>query len=109
MSQRPNFIRAAAALAASLGALAGAQAQAFDAVRLYGAAPGKDGGTAGLAVIAGLIGGGGFGSFVFQGLNQTAMDLVLLGALPTILLALVAGIGLDLAIRSLGPQGGRAP
>ena len=63
----------------------------------------------GLAVIAGLIGGGGFGSFVFQGLNQTAMDLVLLGALPTILLALVAGIGLDLAIRSLGPQGGRAP
>ncbi|TGN42759.1 ABC transporter permease [Paracoccus liaowanqingii] len=51
----------------------------------------------GLAVIAGLIGGGGFGTFVFQGLNQTAMDLVLLGALPTIALALVAGIALDLA------------
>jgi MipA family protein len=53
MNQRPNFIRAAAALAASVGALTAAQAQAFDAVRLYGAAPGNDGGTAGLAVIAG--------------------------------------------------------
>lgn len=55
----------------------------------------------GLAVIAGLIGGGGFGTFVFQGLNQTAMDLVLLGALPTIGLALVAGIALDLLVESL--------
>ena len=54
----------------------------------------------GLAVIAGLIGGGGFGTFVFQGLNQTAMDLVLLGALPTIALALVAGIALDLLTRA---------
>lgn len=52
----------------------------------------------GLAVIAGLIGGGGFGSFVFQGLNQTAMDLILLGALPTIFLAMIAGIGLDLLV-----------
>jgi osmoprotectant transport system permease protein len=53
----------------------------------------------GLAVIAGLIGGGGFGTFVFQGLNQTAMDLVLLGALPTIAMALVAGIALDLLVQ----------
>ena len=57
----------------------------------------------GLAVIAGLIGGGGFGTFVFQGLNQTAMDMVLLGALPTIALALVAGIALDLAVRQVSP------
>ena len=55
----------------------------------------------GLAVIAGLIGGGGFGTFVFQGLNQTAMDLVLLGAVPTIALALIAGIALDLAVEAL--------
>lgn len=34
----------------------------------------------GLATIAALIGGGGFGVFVFQGIGQTAMDLVLLGA-----------------------------
>ena len=62
----------------------------------------------GLAVIAGLIGGGGFGSFVFQGLNQTAMDLVLLGALPTIALALVSGIALDLALDGLDPRKGHA-
>lgn len=49
----------------------------------------------GLAVIAGLIGGGGFGVFVFQGLNQTATDLILLGALPTVLMATVAGVLLD--------------
>ncbi|MDO5641310.1 MAG: ABC transporter permease [Paracoccus sp. (in: a-proteobacteria)] len=55
----------------------------------------------GLAVIAGLIGGGGFGTFVFQGLNQTAMDLVLLGALPTIAMALIAGIALDLIVEGL--------
>lgn len=58
----------------------------------------------GLAVIAGLIGGGGFGTFVFQGLNQTAMDLVLLGALPTIALALVSGIALDLLLDQLSPR-----
>lgn len=62
----------------------------------------------GLAVIAGLIGGGGFGTFVFQGLNQTAMDLVLLGALPTIALALVAGIALDLLIQA-SRRGAAAP
>ena len=55
----------------------------------------------GLAVIAGLIGGGGFGTFVFQGLAQTATDLVLLGALPTIALALVAGLSLDLSVEAL--------
>lgn len=55
----------------------------------------------GLAVIAGLIGGGGFGTFVFQGLNQSAMDLILLGTLPTIALALVAGTTLDLIVDAL--------
>lgn len=52
----------------------------------------------GLAVIAGLIGGGGFGTFVFQGLNQTATDLILLGALPTVVLALVAAIVMDILV-----------
>ena len=52
----------------------------------------------GLAVIAGLIGGGGFGVFVFQGLNQTATDLILLGALPTVLMATVAGVLLDILV-----------
>ena len=44
----------------------------------------------GLTVVAALIGAGGLGSFVFQGIGQYATDLVLLGALPTIALALAA-------------------
>ncbi|MGV8839986.1 MAG: ABC transporter permease [Bauldia sp.] len=51
----------------------------------------------GLATIAGLIGGGGFGTFVFQGVGQSAIDLVLLGALPTVALAFAAAIVLDAA------------
>ncbi|WP_081162225.1 ABC transporter permease [Ensifer aridi] len=52
----------------------------------------------GLATIAALIGGGGFGVFVFQGIGQTAMDLVLLGAVPTVVLAFAAAIVLDALI-----------
>ena len=46
--------------------------------------------TIGLAVVAALIGAGGLGTFVFEGLGQYALDLVLLGALPAIGLALAA-------------------
>jgi osmoprotectant transport system permease protein len=46
--------------------------------------------TIGLAVVAALIGAGGLGTFVFEGLGQYAIDLVLLGALPAIFLALAA-------------------
>jgi osmoprotectant transport system permease protein len=49
----------------------------------------------GLVTVAALIGGGGFGEFVFQGIGQAATDLVLLGAVPTIALAFVAAILLD--------------
>jgi osmoprotectant transport system permease protein len=52
----------------------------------------------GLATVAALIGGGGFGVFVFQGIGQTALDLVLLGAVPTVLLAFAAAIILDALI-----------
>ena len=48
----------------------------------------------GLAVVAALIGAGGLGSFVFQGIGQGAIDLVLLGAIPTIGLALAADFAL---------------
>ncbi|MCC5882837.1 MAG: ABC transporter permease [Halomonas sp.] len=44
----------------------------------------------GLTAVAALIGAGGLGTFIFQGLGQAAMDMVLLGALPIIALALVA-------------------
>lgn len=57
----------------------------------------------GLATIAALIGGGGFGVFVFQGIGQTAMDLVLLGAVPTVLLAFAAAIILDALIEINAP------
>ncbi len=57
----------------------------------------------GLAVIAALIGGGGFGTFVFQGLNQTATDLILLGALPTVALALVSAILMDILVELARP------
>ncbi len=50
----------------------------------------------GLAVVAALIGAGGLGTFVFEGLGQYAVDLVLLGALPAIFLALGADFMLQI-------------
>ncbi|HYP56747.1 MAG TPA: ABC transporter permease [Beijerinckia sp.] len=46
----------------------------------------------GLAAVAALIGAGGLGTFVFQGIGQYALDLVLVGAIPIILLALAADL-----------------
>lgn len=59
----------------------------------------------GLATIAALIGGGGFGVFVFQGIGQTAMDLVLLGALPTVGLAFAAAVLMDATIEMTRTSG----
>lgn len=56
----------------------------------------------GLAVVAALIGAGGLGTFVFQGLGQNAVDLVLLGALATIVVALAADLGFQLLIAAAG-------
>ncbi|HVO47053.1 MAG TPA: ABC transporter permease [Steroidobacteraceae bacterium] len=55
----------------------------------------------GLATIAALIGGGGLGAFVFQGIGQTATDLVLLGAIPTVALAFCAAVLLDALVEVL--------
>ena len=44
--------------------------------------------TVGGAVIAGLVGGGGLGTFVFLGLAEASQDLVLLGVIPIVLLTL---------------------
>ncbi len=52
----------------------------------------------GLVTIAALIGGGGLGTFVFQGIGQTAIDLVLLGAIPTVALAFSAAVVLDAVV-----------
>ncbi|WP_426816702.1 ABC transporter permease [Winslowiella sp. 2C04] len=45
--------------------------------------------TVGMAVIAALIGAGGFGAIIFQGLLSSALELVLLGVIPVIALAVV--------------------
>jgi osmoprotectant transport system permease protein len=56
----------------------------------------------GLAVVAALIGAGGLGALVFQGLASGALDLVLLGVIPVVALAVVV----DAAFRILaGIQG----
>ncbi len=49
----------------------------------------------GMVTVAALIGGGGLGAFVFQGIGQTAIDLVLLGAIPIVTLAFTAALTLD--------------
>jgi len=59
----------------------------------------------GLAVVAALIGAGGLGSFVFQGLGQRALDLMLLGAIPTIFIAL----GIDFIFQMLLGAARRTP
>ncbi|KAA0575384.1 ABC transporter permease [Azospirillum sp. B21] len=65
----------------------------------------------GLAAVAALIGAGGLGAIMFQGLFANALDLVLLGAVPVILLA-VAGdallsIGIAAATSHIGLSPGR--
>jgi osmoprotectant transport system permease protein len=61
----------------------------------------------GLAVVAALIGAGGLGSLIFEGLGQYAADLVLLGALPAILLALMADFLLQTLAALLNRRFGR--
>jgi osmoprotectant transport system permease protein len=55
----------------------------------------------GMVTIAALIGGGGLGTFVFQGIGQTAIDLVLLGAIPIVALAFSAAVLLDALVEAL--------
>jgi len=52
----------------------------------------------GMVTVAALIGGGGLGTFVFQGIGQTAIDLVLLGAIPIVALAFSAAVLRDALI-----------
>jgi len=45
--------------------------------------------TVGMAVVAALIGAGGLGAIMFQGLLSSALDLVLLGVIPVVLMAVI--------------------
>jgi len=59
----------------------------------------------GLAAVAALIGAGGLGWFIFQGLGQAAADLILLGAIPIIILALVVDAVMRTVVRLATPKG----
>jgi len=55
----------------------------------------------GLAEVAALIGAGGFGALMFQGLLGSALDLVLLGVLPVVALAIAVDALFKLLIAGL--------
>jgi osmoprotectant transport system permease protein len=59
----------------------------------------------GNTTVAALIGAGGFGVFVFQGFGQAVPDLILLGALPVIVLAVTADRLLGFLIGLIVPRG----
>lgn len=59
----------------------------------------------GLTALAALIGAGGLGWFVFQGLGQAAPDLIILGAIPIIVLALVVDAVMRTLVRLATPKG----
>ena len=58
------------------------------------------------AVIAAFVGGGGLGTIMFFGLEQTSMDLVLVGVVPIVALALAFDTGLRAIERLTGGTGG---
>jgi osmoprotectant transport system permease protein len=59
----------------------------------------------GNTTVAALIGAGGFGVFVFQGLGQSVPDLILLGTLPVIFLAVLADRVMSGIVNLATPKG----
>ncbi|MEX2534148.1 MAG: ABC transporter permease [Trueperaceae bacterium] len=49
----------------------------------------------GIAAVASVIGAGGLGDFIFNGINNTSIDQILLGAVPAVLLAFLLDAGLQ--------------
>ncbi len=62
--------------------------------------------TVGLAAVAALIGAGGLGAIMFDGLFGSAQDLVLLGVLPIVGLALLLDLGFEVLARWVQPAMG---
>jgi len=58
----------------------------------------------GLATIAAAIGAGGLGEFIFRGLAMVDDRVILAGAIPAALMAIVADLGLGWLERRLQPQ-----
>lgn len=63
--------------------------------------------TIGTTTIAALIGAGGMGYFVFQGVGQAAMDMVIIGVIPIVLLSFAADKGMALLERALSRKADR--
>lgn len=59
----------------------------------------------GNTTVAALIGAGGFGTFIFQGLGQAVPDMVLLGTIPVITLAVAVDKAMGLLVRLITPRG----
>jgi len=59
----------------------------------------------GNTTIAALIGAGGFGVFVFQGLGQAVPDLIMLGTFPVILLAVTVDKLMQVLVNAMTPLG----
>jgi len=53
----------------------------------------------GLAAVAALVGAGGLGAIMFDGLFGSAQDLVLLGVLPIVGLAVLLDLGFEVLNR----------
>lgn len=64
--------------------------------------------TIGIATIAAAVGAGGLGEFIFRGLAMVDNRLILAGAIPAALLAIVADVLLGLLERGLRPGASRA-
>ncbi len=59
----------------------------------------------GVATIAAAIGAGGLGEYIFRGLAMVNNQLILAGAIPAAMLALLADVSLGLIERRLGANG----
>jgi osmoprotectant transport system permease protein len=60
----------------------------------------------GLAAVAALIGAGGLGSIMFQGLFANALDLVLLGAVPIVIMVVVVDVAFNFGVARLNRRDG---
>jgi len=58
----------------------------------------------GNTAVAALIGAGGLGVFIFQGLGQFAMDMVLLGTLPLVAMALLVDVVFGALVAAATPK-----
>jgi len=56
-------------------------------------------------VLAAMIGLGGLGEFIYQGINLNQNALILLGAIPAAILAIVLGFLIDVLQRKVTPRG----